>query len=266
MMAGFGGSDTAQQGLEARQHLEDFLEDIVRERRLRPTYLYDEAGNEVGPDIISTLCATKLDGDFLSTEEITSNIALLVGGGGETTRGAIMNMWCLLLQHPDQLEAIKADDSLWDAAFNETMRCGIPTGGQQPRQTTIDLELHGVRIPAGSLVHMVNHAANRDKTRFKDGDAFNILRDDLYTGKMLRSGYDTGGQCSHMSFGSGAHFCPGAWISHQEATVSAKVLLAHMKNPRIHTARMPKDIDGASVAPVGLNAIRELWVEFDRVD
>ena len=73
-------------------------------------------------DIISELCHSEIDGDVLSTEEITSNIALVVGGGGETTRGAILNIWYLLLQHPDQFAAVLADDALWDAAFHETLR------------------------------------------------------------------------------------------------------------------------------------------------
>ena len=110
---------------------------------------------------------------------------------------------------------------------------------------------------------MVNNSANRDGDFFSDPETFNILRDDLYTGKMLRSGFDKGGQCSHMAFGIGPHFCPGAWISQQETTASARVLLAHMKNPRLYVPNMPKDIDGHSVAGVGLEAIRELWIEFD---
>jgi hypothetical protein len=32
---------------------------------------------------------------------------------------------------------------------------------------------------------------------------------------------------------------------------------------RIDTARMPKDIDGVSLAPIGLGAIRELWLEYE---
>nr|MCU0260384.1 cytochrome P450 [Ilumatobacteraceae bacterium] len=103
MMNGLGGSETASQGVEARQHLEDYVTGLVEERRVTPTYLHDADGERIGLDIISELCQSKVDGDWLSTEEITSNIALIVGGGGETTRGAILNMWYLLLQHPEQL-------------------------------------------------------------------------------------------------------------------------------------------------------------------
>ena len=262
MMSGLGGSETHQQGLEARQHLEDYVESLVEERRIRPTYLYDNDGNALGKDIISQLCESVVDGDYLSTEEITSNIALVVGGGGETTRGAILNMWYLLLQHPDQFAAVQRDPTLWDAAFHETLRHSTSIGGQ-PRHNTYDLELHGITIPAGSLMHMVDVSANHDDRIFADPERFDICRPDLYSGKLLRSGYRSEGKCSHMAFGVGPHLCPGAWISHQESVTGSKILNAKMINPTINLDKMPKDIDGLSLAPIGLGSIRELWIDFD---
>jgi cytochrome P450 len=264
MMLGLGGSETQQKGLEARQHLEDYVGGIVEQRRVKPSYLTDDAGNPLGKDIISKLCESQLDGDFLSTEEITSNIALIVGGGGETTRGAILNMWYLLLQHPDQFARLAADPTLWDAAFHETLRHSTSIGGQ-PRHNTFDVEMHGVRIPAGSLVNMVDVSANHDDRVFAEPERFDLFRRDLYTGKILRSGYRKDGRASHMAFGVGPHLCPGAWISHQESVVGSQILYGRLKNVRLDVARMPKDIDGASLAPIGLGAIRELWLAYDRV-
>jgi pulcherriminic acid synthase len=259
MMTGLGGSETAANGIQARQDLEDYVEGLVELRRREPGYLYDRTGKVVGKDIITQLCESKLDGDYLSTEEITSNIALIVGGGGETTRGAIMNLWYLLLQHPDQFAAVSADESLWDAAFHETLRHSSSIGGQ-PRHNTYDVILHGVRIPAGSLCQMVDFSANHDDRIFKDPERFDIFRDDLYTGKLLRSGYDKDGRHSHMAFGVGPHLCPGAWISHQESVVGSKLLRQRLASVAIDVERMPKDIDGVSLAPIGLGAIRELWL------
>ncbi len=259
MMNGLGGSDTAHVGVEARQHLEDFVEDLVAERRARPTYLYDEAGDPIGRDIISELCAVEVDGDHLSTEEITSNIALVVGGGGETTRGAILNLWYLLLQHPQQYAAVRADDGLWDAAFHETLRVASSIGGQ-PRHNTWDLELHGVRVPAGSLMHMVDFSANHDDRVFADPERFDIFRPDLYTGKIIRSGVRKDGRASHLAFGVGPHLCPGAWISHQETVIGARVLAQAVDHIRIDVERMPKDIDATRLAPIGLGASRTLWL------
>ena len=262
MMSGLGGSETHQQGLEARQDLEDYVGSLVAERRRQPTFLYDLAGNPIGKDIISKLCETRIDGDVLSTEEITSNIALVVGGGGETTRGAILNMWYLLLQHPDQFAAIQRDGALWDKAFHETLRHSTPIGGQ-PRHNSFDIEMHGVQVPAGSLMNMVDFSANHDERIFKEPEKFDIFRADLYSGKLLRSGYRKEGRCSHMAFGVGPHLCPGAWISHQEAVVGSRILLEYMGNPRVNMARMPKDIDGVSLRPIGLASARELYLDFD---
>lgn len=262
MMSGLGGSETHKQGLEARQDLEDYVATLVEERRIRPTFLRRDDGTILGKDIISKLCESRVDGDYLSTEEITSNIALIVGGGGETTRGAILNMWYLLLLHPDQLEAVLADDTLWDAAFHETLRHSTPIGGQ-PRHASFDIEMHGVRIPAGSLVNMVDFSANHDERIFENPETFDIFRRDLYSGKLLRSGFRRDGRHSHMAFGVGPHLCPGAWISHQEAAIGSKILGRHLKNPRINVDRMPKDIDGSTLRPMGLASVRELWIDCD---
>ncbi len=262
MMTGLGGSETAPNGIRARQDLEDYVSSLVELRRREPGYLYDHAGKVVGKDIITQLCESVLDGDYLSTEEITSNIALIVGGGGETTRGAIMNMWYLLLLHPEQFAAVSGDEALWDTAFHETLRCASSIGGQ-PRHNTYDVELHGVTIPAGSLCQMVDFSANHDDRIFADPEAFDIFRSDLYSGKIIRSGHHDDGRHSHMAFGVGPHLCPGAWISHQEAVVGSKLLRRRLKKVSIHADKMPKDIDGVTLPPIGLGAIRELWLDIE---
>jgi pulcherriminic acid synthase len=262
MMSGLGGSQRHKEGLEARQHLEDYVATLVAARRKTPTYLHDEAGNPTGKDIISKLCEAKVDGDYLSTEEITSNIALIVGGGGETTRGAIMNLWCLLLRHPDQFQAVLADEANWDRAFHEMLRHSSSIGGQ-PRHNSHDVTMHGVQVPAGSLMQMVDFSANHDERIFQDPERFDVFRDDLYTGKLLRSGYRKEGKCSHMAFGVGPHLCPGAWISHQETVEGSKHLAAEMRNVRLREDLMPKDTDGERPSPMGIVSVRDLWLEYD---
>ena len=186
-----------------------------------------------------------------------------MGGGGETTRGAILNMWYLLLRHPDQFAAVRADDALWDPAFHETLRHSTPIGGQ-PRHNTFDVEIHGVKIPAGSLVNMVDFSANHDERIFADPEKFDIFRKDLYSGKLLRSGYRNEGKLQPHG------------VRRRPAPVPRRVDLApgsggrlaascskYLKNPRINVERMPKDIDGNSLAPMGLISVSELWLDYD---
>jgi cytochrome P450 len=66
-----------------------------------------------------------------------------------------------------------------------------------------------------------------------------------------------------MAFGVGPHLCPGAWISHQESVLGSRLIVKHLRDPRIAVDRMPKDIDGVSLAPIGLGAIRELWLDVE---
>ena len=262
MMSGLGGSDTHHEGLVARQDLEEYVGSLVEQRRTAPTFLYDESGHEICKDIISELCHSEIDGDVMSTEEITSFVALVVGGGGETTRGAIMNLWYLLLQHPEQYQEVLDDPSLWRAAFHEMLRHSTSIGGQ-PRHNTFEIEMHGVVIPAGSLVHMVDVSANHDDRVFAEPERFDIFRDDLYSDKILRSGHDKDGRRSHMAFGVGPHLCPGAWISEQETVIGAQVLSETFSNIRLEVDRMPTDLDGSTLAPIGLGSIRELWLRVD---
>lgn len=264
MQDGRPGSEKAGAGLQARQDLGDYVWELVEERRRKPAYLYDEHGQPTGEDIISRLSRNKVDGGYLSTTEIVSMIALLVGGGGDTTRGAILHMWRLLLEHPEQFKAVQEDPGLFDAAFHETLRHSAPVGGMS-RSTNTDVVLHGVLIPAGSWVELVNFSANHDERVFADPETFNIFRPELYTGREVQRGYRRDGKYSHVGFGVGTHFCPGAWIAHQETVIGSRILLEHMRNPRLTPGKIENDVHGG-LEPIltdRLSQLSELWIDCD---
>ncbi|MFN0095130.1 MAG: cytochrome P450 [Dehalococcoidia bacterium] len=263
MMRGLGASESALQGIRAHQEIADFVGELIPERRKNPTYLYDQQGNVMSEDIISKLSRSELDGDLLSVEEVSSNIVLIVAAGGDTTRGAIMNMWFQLLTHPEQFRAVQDDPSLFQTAIHETLRFSSSVGGQ-PRHTSYDVTMHGVTIPAGSLVNCVDFSASHDERVFKEPETFNLFRDDLYSGKLLRNGHHANGRHNHMAFGVGPHMCPGAWISVQESILGSEILLKSLKNPSINWDRQPKDLaEPEKLAQVGTVALRELWLDFD---
>ena len=264
MQDGRPGSDKAKAGLQAREDLEDYVWDLVEERRVKPAYLYDGHGQRTGEDIISQLSRTKIDGGYMSTTEIVSMISVLVSGGGDTTRGAILHMWRLLLEHPEQLQAVQDDPGLLDAAFHETLRHSSPVGGMA-RSTNRDVVLHDVTIPAGSWVELVNFSANHDERVFGDPEAFNIFRPELYTGREVQRGYRRDEKFSHVGFGVGTHFCPGAWIAHQETVIGSRILLDHMKNPRLTPGKIASDVHGG-LEPIftdRLSQLAELWIDCD---
>src|SRR3546814_2294774 len=70
------------------------------------------------------------------------------------------------------------------------------------RHTTVDTEIAGVKIPAGSAVMPILASANRDESKFEDPETFDIDR------KI---------EFPLMSFGQGPHFCLGNYLSRMEA-------------------------------------------------
>jgi cytochrome P450 len=69
------------------------------------------------------------------------------------------------------------------------------------RKAIRDIELHGINIPKGAILHVRYGAANRDPGAFTEPDAFYATRE-----HVMR----------HMSFGQGPHACVGAPLARQE--------------------------------------------------
>ena len=96
--------------------LRAYLADALRRGRIDPC-----------DDLISTLIAVQdADGDQLSDDEAVSAIALLLLAGNITTTDLIGNGLLALLQHPDQLDALRAATSLIDNAVEEMLRYDPP--------------------------------------------------------------------------------------------------------------------------------------------
>ena len=176
-------------------------------------------------DMIARIARATVDGQRLSHEEIVAFCGLLFIAGGETTDKAMGNMWWNLLHHRDQLDAVLADPQLWDAAFSETMRRTAPVVNED-RRTTREVVLHGVTIPAGSLVGACIGAANLDETVFADPERFDIFRTDLHLGRELRNGGSTEpGRSGHLGFGLGKHFCIGYELARTESIVGSRLIV-----------------------------------------
>ncbi|MGW0221896.1 cytochrome P450 [Streptomyces tendae] len=210
-----GDQEVAAAGARTRTEFAEYMIPVIRERRQNP-----------GDDLLSTLCAAEVDGVRMSDEDIKAFCSLLLAAGGETTDKAIAGIFANLLAHPEQLAAVREDRSLIPRAFAETLRYTPPVH-MIMRQTATDVTLGGGTIPAGATVTCLIGAANRDETRYRDPDRFDIMRDDLTTTTAFSAAAD------HLAFALGRHFCVGALLAKAEVETGVGQLLDALPDLRI---------------------------------
>lgn len=198
--------DDAEQSALASQEMAVYLAGLAEEKRRLP----DAAES----DLLHALVRTH-DGDGadrLTPEELLGMAFLLLVAGHETTVNLIANAVHLLLRHPEQLAALRADPELLAGAVEETLRFESPAPAGTYRYTAEPVTLGGAHIPAGARVVLSIAAANRDPARFSAPEQFDIHRDPAATR-------------AHLAFGHGLHHCLGAPLARLEATLALRTLL-----------------------------------------
>jgi cytochrome P450 len=169
----------------------------------------------------TSLLAAAAAGSGLTHEQITSNAAVLLFGGIETTEGMIANAVLTLLEHPQELPRVRADARRLEAAIEESLRLE-PAAAVLDRYATADVELGGARVGRGDLVRVSITAANRDPAVFSHPDRFDPDR-------------ASGGR--HLAFAHGPHVCVGVHLARLEARVAVGRLLARLPRLRLDPAR-----------------------------
>ena len=235
-------SDAAVSGDTSREHLEkvlipnmqafiDYLRQMFEEKRRNPA-----------EDLVSALVRAEEAGDQLSEDELLGMVFLLLVAGHETTVNLIGNGVLALLQHPDQLEKLRADPSLIRDAVEELLRFDGPVETSTERFAREDVRIGETVIPRGEMVLVVIAAADRDPDRFPDPDALDITRSDN----------------KHLAFGKGIHHCLGAPLARMEGQIAISTLLRRM--PELRLKGSPESLSWRS--GMVLRGLQGLPVEF----
>lgn len=177
------------------------------------TQLLEERRRRPQDDLLSNLIEVEMDDDDgvrqrLSDDDIRAFLVLLATAGNETVTKLLATIFHELWRNPEQRALLVQDPSLCANAVEETLRFDPPSQ-YQGRVTTRDVSLHGVAIPAGSKVLLINGATGRDERQFADPDRFDVRRE-----------IDT-----HLGFGFGRHLCIGAWLARLESRIGVDEFL-----------------------------------------
>jgi cytochrome P450 len=191
--------------LAAWNELDAYLEVLINDRR-----------ESLTDDLISDLIRAEDDGDRLTHEELIMLCGTLLGAGTDTTRNQLAAAVGALCAHPDQWALLARHPELAPDAVNELMRYRPIIFGAL-RRADEDVELAGVRIPAGALVAVNTATANRDACVYDDPDRLDITRQSAAT---------------ILNFGGGVHYCLGAHLARLELTEALRVITQRMPNAR----------------------------------
>ena len=205
---------------QARAELVAYFNGMIELRRKHPS-----------DDLLSNLIVAEDQGARLTRDELISTLILLLVAGNVTTTGLIGNGLLALLQHPDQLQRLRAEPELLESAIEELLRFDSPVHIDS-RIAAEDVEIGGKRIRKGQFVLMLLGEANRDPEVYPNPDRLDLGR----TGRP------------HIAFGRGIHHCLGAPLARVEAQAAFQKLLK--RYPDLHLDGTPAFGDGVVIRSV----------------
>jgi pulcherriminic acid synthase len=188
MQRGFDWDPVAERdGSRAMRELADYFRPILAARRRSPA-----------SDMISAIAALELEGGPATAEDI---VVTLLEADHETLHGALANLWCLLLTHPEQFERVAADRRLVKFAYLETLRHSAPVLTAR-RFARHEVERFGFLLPEGAMIVCAGAAGNRDPRIYSEPDRFVVERKDLCP-REPRGQYRADGLPAGIAFGLG---------------------------------------------------------------
>jgi len=191
-------------------------QEIAAQHYFQPIFerLRDEPDDTLLSDLVNTVIpewGRPLTDNELHAEMMADTFV----GGSETTTNALAEGVRLLIENPSEWAKVKSDpDTYVPLLAEEVLRLEGPVQGLF-RTAAVDVDLHGVTIPAGSVVNVRFAAANRDERQFEDAACMNLDRENLR---------------SHVAFGFGTHHCLGAPLARRELTIGFRALVDRIED------------------------------------
>jgi hypothetical protein len=190
-----------------------------------------------GEDLLSSLLATRDDGDGLSDDEIVHTAMQFLIAGHETTTNLLGNIVLALGRDPSLLGRVREEPGMADQVVQETLRHD-PSVQMVDRVATAPMELAGCSIAPGDRVMLSVAGANRDPAVFPHPERFDVDRPNVRR---------------HLGFGSGIHVCLGAALTGLETRIAVEQLAARSERielPETLTWRPSTTHRGLTALPI----------------
>jgi cytochrome P450 len=177
----------------------------------------DRRKNPVGDVLTGMAQATFPDGTLPTPLDCARIAANLFAAGQETTVRLLGGSLQRIADDPQIQRTLRDRRDLIPRFVEETLRFDGPVKGDF-RLVRKKTTLAGVEMPAGSVVFLINGAANRDARQFENPGEFQVERPNARR---------------HFGFGHGVHTCPGAPLARSEVRVTIERLFDRTNDIRI---------------------------------
>jgi cytochrome P450 len=183
--------------VDTQAQLSAYVRKLIAEKRENPT-----------DDLTSLLIKAEVDGEKLTTLEISLLINAVLLAGIDTTRCQLGLIAIMLEDKPEMLEMLRNGENVEDI-LEECIRLDS-VFRYMIRIASEDIEYNDVLFPKGTIMGVTLTAGNHDESVFEDAEKFIIDRPN-------RKG-------ATLSFGAGIHYCLGAALARAQMQECMKVV------------------------------------------
>ncbi|MEU4996855.1 cytochrome P450 [Streptomyces sp. NPDC021622] len=189
----------------ARDELDAYFDDLIEHKRRTP-----------GDGLLDELVQRQLAAGAVDRGELLSLATLLLVAGHETTANMISLGTFTLLQHPEKLAELRAEQALVPAAVEELLRfLSIADGMLRVAKEDIDVAGHTIRAHDG--VVFSTSLINRDTAAYDTPEELDFRRTSRH----------------HLAFGFGVHQCLGQNLARAELEIALRSLFERMPELRL---------------------------------
>ena len=192
--------------------LGDFMRDVVEDKRRTRS-----------DDLLGRLIRNYVETGACDIETAADLARLLLVAGHVTTVNMIGLGILVLLEYPEQRDAVRDNDAAVQPAVEELLR-HLSITATLSRVATQDISVGDAVIRAGDGVLVLLSSANRDDAAYEEPDQVDVKR----------------ARNAHVAFGWGQHLCLGASLARLELAVVLPEVLRRM--PNLTVAAPVKDL------------------------
>ena len=183
--------------------LQQYVASLIAEKRKSPQ-----------DDLISNILNSGLD-----TPELVLCLCEMIQAGHATSADFIGTAVKLFAERPQVWQKLHQNPALIPGALEEVLRYDTPAPSMI-RIASEEVSLGGVTIPQGARILILYGSANRDETRYRDGDNFNIER-------------FQNAAPNHIAFSHGMHHCLGSNLARREGRIAIEILSQRLPSLRL---------------------------------